>query len=167
MATYYRYKRPITNTGAIHYTAKTVAQWQEEEDEAPFLAFQDKSGDIHDYSEFISEISIVHNDVDGDDAGRSKTRGARMTRAYLGNKHTLNIKMVNRLPQNVARKIFALIRTDYDKPSFYAWYQSPCANEAHTSKEFYCSTINYGAQRYDRKTGTTYFDGMNFNLIEM
>lgn len=167
MATYYRYKRPITNSGAITSTTKTVEEWKADSDAVPMLAFQDTDGNIHDYSEFVSELSIVHNDVDGDKAGRSKTRGAKMTREYLGNKHTINVKLVNRLPHLVAHDVFNLIRTDYDKPSFTVWFRNPCQTTKHTSKVFYCSTINYGAQRYDRKTGATYYDGMNFNLIEI
>lgn len=166
MATYYRYKRPITNTGAIHYAAKTVEQWQEETNNAPTLAFEDTDGNIHDYSEFVSELNVTHNDVDGDDAGRSKTSGARMKRHYLGIKHTLNVKMVNHLPKSVVADIFDLIQTTPNKLSFWTWYHHPCSSRC-TKREFYCSTINYGAQRYDRQTNRIYYDGMNFNLIEM
>ena len=169
MATYYRYKRPITNSGAITSETMDVETWKAGSTDTAALAFQDTSGNIHDYSEFVLELNIVHNDVDGDEAGRDKTFGARMKRSYLGNKHTLTVKMVNHLQQIVAHQIFLLIRTTVDKTSFRVWYQSPCTStySACTSKEVYCATINYGSQRYDRKTQKCYYDGMTFNLIEM
>ena len=163
--TYYRYKRPITNTGAITSESMDVDDWNTSINEA-ILAFEDSDGDIHDYSEFVSELQIVHNDVDGEDAGRDKHSG-NMKRAYITNKHTLNVKLINKLPQSVATKIFGLIHTRSTKPSFYAYYQSPCTASGVIRKNFYCATINYGAQRYDRNEGKCFYDGMNFNLIEM
>ncbi len=163
--TYYRYKRPITNTGAITSESMDVEDWDESTKEAT-LIFEDSDGNFHDYSEFVSELQIAHNDVDGEDAGRDKHSG-KMKRAYITCKHTLNVKLVNKLPQNVASKIFLLLRTTGSKPSFYVRYQSPCSTNGIVRKNFYCSTINYGAQRYDKNEGKCFYDGMNFNLIEM
>lgn len=166
MATCYVYKRPITNSGAIQSVSMTEEEWKTEYSKSACFAVKDEEGDIHDYSEFVSELQLQHNDIDGDEAGRSKCSGARMKRSYLGHKHTINIKMVNHLSQGVARKVFKLISTQSGKTSFEAWFQSPCGDTL-THKEFYCSTVNYGSQRYDRNTGRCYYDGMNFNIIEM
>lgn len=165
MASAYCYSRPITNTGTISSTEKTISDWESEFGDMPVLGIEDTSGNIHDYSEFIAEFSVVHNDIDGEKAGRDKTTG-KMVRVYVDNKHTLNIKMVNKLPSVVTYRLFRLISSTSSKQSFWVRYQSPCANTI-ARKEVYCSTINYGAQRYDRKTGKSYYDGMNFNLIEM
>ena len=166
MATYYRYKRPITNTGAITSETMTVEEWEALNTKQATLAFEDSSGNIHDYSEFVSEIQIVHNDVDGEDAGRDKKTG-KMKRALIAAKHTLNVKLINGLPQNVVTKIYEYVHSSSNKQSFYAWYQSPCSANKVVRRNFYCSTINYGAQRYNRNENKCFYDGMNFNIIEM
>ena len=165
MASVYCYKRPITNTGALTYETKTVEQWTSNSASIATLVFEDTNGDLHDYSEYVAELQIQHNDIDGEKAGRDKNTG-NMVRVYKINKHTLNVKMVNNLSQAVANKLFDLIHTTHAKQSFYVRYQSPCANGL-ARKNVYCSTINYGVQRYDRNTGKCYYDGMNYNLIEM
>ena len=165
MANVYCYRRPITNTGTISYDTKTLEQWETDSASMATLAFEDSDGNLRDFSEFVSELQIQHNDIDGEKAGRDKCTG-KMVRVFKTNKHTLNIKMVNRLPQSVANKVFAQIYSTSDRQSFYAYYQGPCGDGLRR-RNFYCSTINFGAQRYDRATGKCYYDGMNFNIIEM
>ena len=165
MANVYCYKRPITNTGTISYDTKTLEQWTSDSANLAVIAFEDSDGNLTDLSEFVSEFQIQHNDIDGEKAGRDKCSG-RMVRVFKANKHTLTIKMVNHLPQSIAYKAFSCVRTTTDRQSFWARYQGPCGSGLQR-KEFYCSTINYGAQRYDRNAGKCYYDGMSFNIIEM
>lgn len=168
MATYYRYKRPITNSGAITTESMTLEDWLADEDTKymPCLAIKDKNGDYRDIIEFVADIGIVHSDIDGDDAGRNKTNSARMKRDYIGQKHTLEVKMINHIPQTVAYTVLRLVLTTKSKMSFFAYYQSPCVGEKRES-EFYVSTYNFGAQRYDRQSKKCFYDGLNFNMIEM
>ena len=168
MATYYRYKRPITNSGAITTESMTLEEWLADEatQYAPCLAIKDNDGDYHDIIEFVADIGVVHNDIDGDDAGRNKKTNARMKRDFLENKHTLDIKLINHVPQSFAAKVRNLIMTTKSKLSYYAYYQNPCAN-GKSEMEFYTSTINFGAQRYDRQRSRCFYDGITFNMIEM
>ena len=152
--------------GAYTVETMTMNEWKNAVADTPIMAFESENGDVHDYTEYTAEIQMVHNDVDGDNAGRSKTKGARMQREYLSHKHTFNVRLVNGIPQIVAHEIFQLIHTTDNKTSFYMWHQGPCGNTV-TRRNVYCSTINYGAQRYDRQTKKCCYDGMNFNLIEM
>lgn len=169
MATYYRYKRPITNSGAITTESMTLEEWLADEstNNAPCLAIKDEDdGNYYDFIEFVSEIEIVHNDIDGDEAGRSKKGNARMKRDFLENKHTINVKLINHLPPDCVKRIRQLIMTSNSKLSFWAYHQHPCS-DALVQHEFYVSTINFGAQRYDRQRRACFYDGMNFNMIEM
>lgn len=168
MATYYRYKRPITNSGALTTESMTLEEWLADEstEHMPCLAIKDTDGNYYDIIEFVSDIEIVHNDIDGDDAGRSKKGSARMKRDFLNNKHSMNVKFINHVPQAFATRIRHLVMTSSSKLSYYAYYQNPCANGKY-EMEFYTSTINFGAQRYDRQRKACFYDGMNFNMIEM
>ena len=168
MAMYYRYKRPITNSGAISTESMTMDAWRADSatQHMPCLAVKDSSGNYYDVIEFVSEISITHEDIDGDKAGRSKKGDARMVREFLENKHTLNVKMVNHLPQSFALTVRNLIYTTSGRTSFFAYYQNPC-NDRKSEMEFYVSQINFGAQRYDRQRNRCFYDGMTFNMIEM
>ena len=123
-----------------------------------FVEFYEKHG--------VDKIFLYdNNDIDGEKAGRDKCTGT-MVRVYKTNKHTLNVKMVNHLPQKTAYEVFHQVHSTASRQSFYIRYQSPCGNSI-AKKHVYCSTINFGAQRYDRNTGKCFYDGMAFNLIEI
>jgi hypothetical protein len=132
----------------------------------PCLAIKDGNGDYHDIIEFVSEIGIVHNDIDGDDAGRNKKGNARMKRDFLENKHSMEVKLISHVPQSFAFTIRQLVYTTKSKVSYFAYYQNPCSNGKY-EMEYYTSTINFGAQRYDRQRKKCFYDGINFNMIEM
>lgn len=167
MATYYRYKRPITNSGAISTESMSMEAWIADNNTSHMPCLAIKSGDdYYDIIEFVSKIEIVHNDIDGDNSGRSKTSSARMNREFLNNKHSMSVKFINHVPQAFAARIRNLVMTTGSKLSYYAYYQNPCSNGKY-QMEFYTSTINFGAQRYDRQRNACFYDGMNFNMIEM
>lgn len=132
---------------------------------AVFAAAKTESGDVSDFSAWVGEMHLVHNDEDGKDAGRDVKSG-KMKRAYITNKHTLNFTLIDKVPPNVAHDIFALIHTSKEHESFYVWFQSPCYLGV-VCKNVYCSSVDYGSQRYDRKSDQCYYYGMKFNLIEM
>lgn len=136
----------------------------------------DDSSDLStelDITTFIADggLQIEHNDLDAKndntDGGREITTGL-MARTRIANKHTLTVKL-RRISAADAHRIFVLlIPQPYDgntNPFLRGRYHSPCQN-AGVSKIFYCSSINYGAQRYDRNTDDIFYDGMTFKLIE-
>ena len=132
------------------------------------LMIEDEDNNLHDFAEWVSELKITHEDIDSEKSGRDVDTG-EMKRKRIAQKHTLEVKMVNRLPQTKAREVFKCIYgthiAERKRYFFNAWYQSPCADEP-AEKTFYCSKINFGAQRYDRNTNQCYYDGMTFNLIQ-
>ena len=115
----------------------------------------------HDYTQYVEELNIVHNDVDAEGSGREVKTGA-MQRTRVAQKHTLTVQLL-RVRQSVARAIFHDLEAN-------TWlgvtYQSPCRDRLDT-KNFYCSSVNFGAQRYDRFRDATVYDGMNFKLVEV
>lgn len=115
----------------------------------------------HDYTQYVEELTVEHNDIDAEGSGRDVNTG-EMQRTRVAQKHTLNIKLL-RVRQPIARAIFRDLMTN-------TWvgvtYQSPCS-DALATKNFYCSSINFGAQRYIRDSDITVYDGMNFKLIQI
>ena len=150
---------------AVVRETMTSERWAQVRASSTALAIDDESGNIHDVSAWVSELNIVHNELDSEKSGRDKDKGT-MKRKLIATKHTLNVKLSNHVPQAVAYYIFALVDSRKDKLSFWARYQFPCGNRLER-QNFYCSSINFGAQRYDRHDNTIFYDGMSFNMIEM
>ena len=144
-----------------------ASEWSTQYADYAVLAIRDATGDLYDISEWVAEMQIVHNELDKEGAGRD-TKNGKMVRKYLATKHTLQVKILDKCPASVVKIIFDLVDTkpDDSKYSFAVRYQWPCGNEL-TEDMFYCSTVNFGAQRFSRQDKCCYYYGMNFNIIEM
>lgn len=119
-----------------------------------------KIGD-HDYTGFLAEngLSPVRNDLDDDGSGRNLLDGL-MYRARIAQKDKWTVKF-NRLPELVMKSIAQDIDPEYVKITML----DPKTNRLLT-KTYYTSTLTYGAQRYDRSTDLTCYDGCTFNITE-
>lgn len=151
--------------GVMKRETMSIEEWEAKYAKCASLTFIDDDGNYHDVTEWVSELQIVHNELDADGSGRDVKTGA-MKRTLIATKHTLNIKIMDRCPQSIAHYIFALVDSNSNRVSFQAVYQWPCGNRLATSR-FYCSTVNFGAQRYDKSDNYCYYTGMNFNIIQM
>jgi len=115
----------------------------------------------HDYTTFLAEDGLqpVRNDLDADGSGRNLLDGT-MYRTRIAQKDKWTVKF-NRLPELVMRSI----AEDVDPVFVNISMLDPKTNRVLT-KAYYTSTLTYGAQRYDKSTGTTYYDGCTFNMTE-
>lgn len=113
-----------------------------------------------DIASWIQELNVVHNDVEADGAGRDPNTG-EMLRKRIAEKHTLNVKL-NRISATQANQLYMRVE---DKSYFFIRYHHPCKNGYYV-KKFYCSSVNWGAQRYNRQTGRIFYDGVSFSVIQ-
>lgn len=169
--TVYRLKHsPHPQKNSLAKETLSTTEWNSQYSDYAVLAIRNTDGDLCDISEWVQEIQIDHESYDSDKSGREQKRGAPMVRKWLGDKHKLQVKLLDRVPQSVMNYIFSLIDTqkigNHDRVSFDVTYQSPCTDKLWT-QEYYCATIHFGAQRYDKQDKTCYYYGVNFNLIEM
>lgn len=119
-----------------------------------------KIGD-HDYTEFLAEDGLTpeRNDLDADGSGRNLLDGL-MYRARIAQKDKWAVKF-NRLPELVMKSIAHDIDPEYVEITLL----DPKTNR-HLTKTYYTSTLAYGAQRYDRSMGITFYYGCTFNITE-
>lgn len=104
-------------------------------------------------------LSIEHEALDTEKSGRNPDTG-EMERKWIANKHTLTIKL-RRVKSTAIYPIFDVLHHTF----FMAKYISPVYGTEIT-ETFYCSSINYGAQRYDRYNNSIFYDGVTFKIIE-
>ena len=117
-----------------------------------------------DITEYVKELKITHEDIDASKSGRDTDTGI-MKRTVVVKVHTLNVTL-RRITQAEAFIIRnAVMNTE--NPFYYVKFRSPCAGNGELRrKQAYTSTINWGAQRYDRLNGRCFYDGVTFNIIE-
>ena len=151
----------------LQYDTMTYDEWVAQYGNYAMFAVEGTDGILYDVTEWISELNITHNELDGEGAGRDKKTG-KMKRVYITVKHDLQIKVVDGVPGSIAKKLHNLVDTveSENKYSFRVWYHFPCSDGL-TTGTFYSSTQNYGAQRYSKSDGRCYYTGMNFKVIEM
>ncbi len=115
----------------------------------------------HDYTSFLAEDGLqpVRNDLDADGSGRNLLDGL-MYRTRIAQKDKWTVKF-NRLPELIMQSIAKDIDPVYIKITML----DPKTNRVIT-KTYYTSTLTYGAQRYDRSRGITFYDGCTFNMTE-
>lgn len=115
----------------------------------------------HDYTTFLAKdgLAPVRNDLDADGSGRNLLNGT-MYRTRIAQKDKWTVKF-NRLPELIMRSI----AEDIDPVFVNISMLDPKTNRVLT-KAYYTSTLTYGAQRYDKSTNTTYYDGCTFNITE-
>lgn len=111
----------------------------------------------HNYTKHIAELKPTINDVDAEGSGRD-TLDALMWRSRVGRKWKWTLSFL-RLDETTVKQLHA----DMDADFVHVTLLDP-ATGTHTEKEYYCSTINYGIQRY--AGDKTVYDGVTFNLTE-
>lgn len=113
----------------------------------------------HDYSQMVEELKPVRNDLDAEGSGRNLLDG-QMHRKRIASKDKWSVSML-RLPNVIVKQLAQDLDADYIKVTLL----DPKTDRLLT-KTFYCSTVNYGVQRYDRGSGRTVYEGMNFSITE-
>ncbi len=123
-----------------------------------------------DITQYIADggLTIEHEDLDTEKSGRNPDTGD-MERVRIAHKHTLTVKL-RRVDTSVLHSIFNIVipqprNVQNTNPFFIARFFNPCQN-GDAEKTVYCSTINYGAQRYDRSADKVVFDGATFKIIK-
>ena len=83
-----------------------------------------------------------------------------MVRNKIGAKMKWNVTLMD-IPEEVA----AQLSKDLKQTFFEATLLDPDAGR-YLTKTYYCANRPFGAQRYDKSTGKTYYVGMAFNMTE-
>ena len=112
-----------------------------------------------DFTTWLEELEPVREDMDSDEAGRNLLDGL-MYRARIAQKKKWRAKFL-RLPAPIMKDISKAIGGEFAQITFL----DPDTDRVIT-KEYYTSTLNYGAQKYSRSDEMTVYDGCNFNMTE-
>lgn len=115
----------------------------------------------HDYTAFLAEDGLqpVRNDIDADGSGRNLLDGL-MYRTRIAQKGKWTVKF-NRLPELIMQSI----AEDIDPEFANITLLDPKTNSEST-KEYYTSTLTYGAQKYNKGSNTVYYEGCTFSITE-
>lgn len=115
----------------------------------------------HDYTKWVAEggLTPTDSDVDSSKSGRN-TLDALMVRNKIGAKMKWSVTLMD-IPEEVA----ARLSKDLKQTFFEATLLDPDAGR-YLTKTYYCANRPFGAQRYDKATGKTYYVGMAFNMTE-
>lgn len=113
----------------------------------------------HDYAAYVESLELSRNDLDAEGSGRDVQTG-EMFRTRIAVKLKAEVKLL-RLQQ----PIMAQLAADISAAFYNATVVDP-ATGAQVTKNFYTSTVPFGAQRYNRETGAPYYDGVSFSMTE-
>ena len=113
----------------------------------------------HDYAGYVQELNMSRNDLDADGSGRDVQTG-EMIRTRVAIKMKVSVKML-RLEQTTMQQLLSDISGEY-----YTAKVVSAATGGQVEKTFYTSTVNYGAQRYNKETKKPYYDGVTFDMTE-
>lgn len=113
----------------------------------------------NDYTNFVSELKPVRNDLDADGSGRNLLDGL-MYRSRIAQKDKWTVTFL-RLPEQIMQGIAQAI-----DPVFVDVTMLDPKTNTQKTKTYYTSTLTYGSQYYDRSSGVTYYDGCTFDLTE-
>ena len=113
----------------------------------------------HDYAPLVEELNITNNDLDAEGSGRDVQTGL-MYRTRIATKMKAEVKLL-RLQQMQMQQLAADI-----SETFYSVTVVDPATGQRTTKSCYTSERPFGAQRLNRETGTPYYDGVVFSMIE-
>jgi len=127
------------------------------------FAIEYNDGIVYDVTEWVMDLQLTHNELDKEGAGRDAKTG-KMVRKILADKHEIQINLMPRTPHSVAHRILMLV---CDGDTFTLYWQHPCRANKITSAKFYCSTVNFGAQRYEKGSNKCFYTGMTFKVIEV
>lgn len=115
----------------------------------------------NDYTEYIAELKPSLNDLDADGSGRNILTG-KMYRKLIDTKRKWTVTFLQ-LDETLMQQLIG----DVNKQYVWVTMLDPGTND-YTPREYYCSTINPGNQRYlrDGADGKTVYDGATFNITE-
>ena len=115
-------------------------------------------GDL-DFTHYVGEMKPVKNDLDADGSGRDIQTG-KMHRTKITDKMTWEVTMI-RIPEEVAWLLFKALNKEY----YSAITLHPGKNVL-DKREYYTSSIPFGAQKYIKSEQRTVYDGVTFQMIE-
>lgn len=113
----------------------------------------------HDYTRYLAEDGLKpsRNDLDADGSGRNLLDGL-MVRSRIASKKKWTVTF-ERLNETVAAQLLNDMW-----PQYVSITMLDAKENQYIEREYYCSTINEGIQRYIG--GQTMYDGITFNITE-
>lgn len=113
----------------------------------------------HDYTQWLSDEGLKpsRNDLDADGSGRNLLDGL-MYRSRISSKKKWTVTF-NRMDEIIAAQLL----TDM-YPQYVRITTLDAMENRYIEREYYCSTVNEGTQRY--RGGRTVYDGITFNITE-
>lgn len=113
----------------------------------------------HDYTYWLADEGLKpsRNDLDADGSGRNLLDGL-MYRSRIASKKKWTVTF-NRMDEIIAAQLL----TDM-YPEFVRITTLDAKENRAIEREYYCSTVNEGIQRY--RGGRTVYDGITFNITE-
>lgn len=112
-----------------------------------------------DYAPYIQQLDIQINDLDADGSGRNILDG-KMYRSRIASKFKLSVKMLP-VSEQMIYEVSTAVSGTYTEVTFL----NP-KNNTEETKEFYCSSFNFGNQYYSPSEELSYYDGASFDLTE-
>lgn len=113
----------------------------------------------HDYTKYIAEDGLKpsRNDLDADGSGRNLLDGL-MVRSRITSKKKWTVTFT-RMGESIASQLLNDMW-----PQYVSITMLDAKENRYIEREYYCSTINEGIQRYIG--GQTMYDGITFNITE-
>lgn len=111
----------------------------------------------NDYAKYIEELKPSRNDVDAEGSGRNLL-DALMYRSRIATKGKWTVSFLR-----LDEAVMSALELDMEPEYITVTLLDPKTNR-YVTREFYCSTINEGVQRYIG--GRTVYDGVTFDIIE-
>lgn len=113
----------------------------------------------HDYTQWLSDEGLKpsRNDLDADGSGRNLLDGL-MYRSRISSKKKWTVTF-NRMDEMIAAQLLSDMYPEYVRITTL-----DAMENRYIEREYYCSTVNEGTQRY--RGGRTVYDGITFNITE-
>lgn len=113
----------------------------------------------HDYTQWLSDEGLKpsRNDLDADGSGRNLLDGL-MYRSRISSKKKWTVTF-NRMDEIIAAQLLSDMYPEYVRITTL-----DAMENRYIEREYYCSTVNEGTQRY--RGGRTVYDGITFNITE-
>lgn len=113
----------------------------------------------HDYTKYIAEDGLKpsRNDLDADGSGRNLLDGL-MVRSRIASKKKWTVTFTL-MGESIASQLLNDMW-----PPYVSITMLDAKENRYVEREYYCSTINEGIQRYIG--GQTMYDGITFNITE-
>ena len=112
-----------------------------------------------DYAPYVLELKPAGNGLSADGSGRD-TQTGEMFRTKVADKLTFDVSM-DRIYEDSHQPLCAALEADF----YQATVLNPGTNTRITGM-FFTETRPFGSQRYDKRAGKTYYDGMAFKMTE-